>query len=77
MADYAQPVAYGFDPDQPAARRLLATAREMTRLERVEILAPVLLPPEEHRWLEPGDRVALPAILARGLIDHGQARAAE
>jgi hypothetical protein len=69
-------VAYAFDPDQPAARRLLETAREMTRLERVEILAPVLLPPEEPRRLQPGDEVALPAILARGLIDQGHARAA-
>ncbi len=70
-------MSYAFDPDQPAARRLLEAAREMTRLERVEILAPVLLPPEEHRWLQRGDQVALPAVLARGLIAEGHARAAE
>jgi hypothetical protein len=69
--DYAQLVAYAFDPSQPGARRLLELARQLKRLDRptpVEILAPLLVA-AEGRPLHRGDQVVLPAGLARRLIE--------
>ena len=77
--DYAEFVAYAFDPSQPGARRLLELARQLKRLDRptrVEILAPLLVA-EEGRPLHRGDQVVLPAGLARRLIDDGLALRAE
>jgi hypothetical protein len=78
-ADYAQPVAYAFDPSQPGARRLLELAQQLKQLDAptpVEILAPLLVA-DDDRPLHRGDRVVLPAGLARRLIDDGLARPSE
>jgi len=77
--DYARPVAYAFDPRQPGARKLLELARQRKREDvptRVEVVAPLLWA-EENRPLHRGAQVALPAGLARRLIDGGLARPAE
>jgi hypothetical protein len=72
---------YGFDPSQPGARRLLEMARKIERPDpptAVELLAPVWLAGDEDRPLHRrGDRVVLPADVARWLIDDGLARAIE
>jgi hypothetical protein len=72
---------YGFDPNQPGARRLLEMARMIEGSNPqtpVVLLTPVWLAGDEDRPLhQPGDRVELPADVARWLIDDGLARAIE
>ena len=77
---YARPVSYGFDPNQPGARRLLEWARQLGPPEpttRVELLEPISLADEDRPLHKAGDQVDLPADIASFLIAHGAARAIE
>jgi hypothetical protein len=66
---------YGFDPDQPGARRLrrqVASLLANDEPTEIVVLQPVELP--DGRWSGTGERVTVSWILARRLIDTGRAR---
>lgn len=67
---------FGFDPEQPGAVRLreqVQSIREELVPTEIEILKSIGLP--DGRAVEPGDRVTVPAHLARWLITTGRALA--
>ena len=62
---------WGFDPNQPGAKRLL---KARVHVDEVKItgLAPFVGP--KGRLLTPGERVMLPKSYADGLVERGFAR---